>query len=173
MGNAQWELTKNINKVLPYYYQILSINPYHQNTLQNFYIIVEQSKNADDKINAYKTLLRYNPNEMTAYLNLGRAYGREKNDLQNAQLYLETALKIAPNNYEVLSNLGTLYGLSKNYAAAIDVLGKAVQLKPTIAKTHIDLGLSYYYTGQFELAKSSFDKAVQLDPSIERTKFPV
>mgnify|MGYP006071933429 CR=1 FL=1 len=173
MGNAQWELTKNINQALPYYYQILAINPYHQNTLQNFYIIVEQSKNSDDKINAYKTLLRYNSNEMTAYLNLGRTYGREKNDLKNAQLYLETALKIAPNNYEVLSNLGTLYGLSKNYIAAIDVLKKAAQLKPNIAKTQIDLGLSYYYLGQLNLAKSSFDKAVQLDNSINRSQFPI
>ena len=173
MGNAQWELTKNINQALPYYYQILAINPYHQNTLQNFYIIVEQSKNSDDKISAYQTLLRYNPNQVTAYLNLGRTYGREKNDLKNAQLYLETALKIAPNNYEVLSNLGTLYGLSKNYSAAIDVLKKAAQLKPNIAKTQIDLGLSYYYLGQLDLAKSSFDKAVQLDNSINRSQFPI
>ncbi|MFT6166242.1 MAG: lipopolysaccharide biosynthesis regulator YciM [Vicingaceae bacterium] len=173
MGNAQWESTKNINQALPYYYQILAINPYHQNTLQNFYIIVEQSKNSDDKINAYQTLLRYNPNEVTAYLNLGRTYGREKNDLKNAQLYLETALKIAANNYEVLSNLGTLYGLSKNYSAAIDVLKKAAQLKPNIAKTQIDLGLSYYYLGQLDLAKSSFDKAVQLDNSINRSQFPI
>ena len=173
MGNAQWELTKNINQALPYYYQILAINPYHQNTLQNFYIIVEQSKNTEDKINAYKTLLRYNPNEMTAYLNLGRTYGREKNDLKNAQLYLETALKIAPNNYEVLSNLGTLYGLSKSYNAAIDALEKAAKMNPIIAKTQIDLGLSYYYLGQLELAKSSFDKAVQIDNSINRSQFPI
>ncbi len=173
MGNSQWELTKNINQTLPFYYRILAINPYHQNTIQNFYLIVEQSKNTDDKINAYKTLLRYNPNEMKAYLNLGRIYGREKNDLINAQLYLETALKIAPNNYHVLSNLGTMYGLSKNYSAAIDVLIKAIQLKPTIAKTHIDLGLSYYFIGQTELAKASFDKAVQLDNSINRSQFPV
>ena len=173
MGNAQWELTKEINQTLPYYYQILAINPYHQNTLQNFYIIVEQSKNADAKISAYKTLLRYNPNEVKAYLNLGRAYGREKNDLKNAQLYLETALKIAPNNYEVLSNLGTLYGLSKNFTAAIEVLEKAAELKPNIAKTQIDLGLSYYYVGQLELAKSSFDKAVQLDNTINRSQFPI
>lgn len=173
MGNAQWELTKNINSALPYYYQILAINPYHQNTLQNFYIIVEQSKNVEDKINAYKTLLRYNPDEMTAYLNLGRTYGREKNDLQNAQWYLETALKIAPNNYEVLSNLGTLYGLTKSYNAAIDVLKKAALFKPTSAKTQIDLGLSYYYVGQLEQARSSFDKAVQLDNSINRSQFPI
>tara|TARA_B110000046_G_scaffold88676_2_gene96796 strand:+ start:33114 stop:35081 length:1968 start_codon:yes stop_codon:yes gene_type:complete len=173
MGNAQWELTKNINSALPYYYQILAINPYHQNTLQNFYIIVEQSKNVEDKINAYKTLLRYNPDEMTAYLNLGRTYGREKNDLQNAQWYLETALKIAPNNYEVLSNLGTLYGLTKSYNAAIDALKKAALFKPTSAKTQIDLGLSYYYVGQLEQARSCFDKAVQLDNSINRSQFPI
>jgi len=173
MGNAEWELSKDINQALPFYYRILAINPYHQNTIQNLYIIVEQSKNADDKITAYQTLLQYNSNEMKAYLNLGRTFGREKNDLKNAQLYLERALQIAPNNYEVLSNLGTLYGLSQNYSAAIDVLIKAAELKPTIAKIQIDLGLSYYYLGRMELAKASFDKAVQLDQSINRSQFPV
>ncbi len=173
MGNAQWELTQNVNRALPYYYRILAINPYHENTLQNMYIIVEQAKSADDKIGAYQQLLRYNPNEMKAYLNLGRVYGREKNDLKNAQQYLETALKIAPNNYDVLSNLGTLYGLTKNYQSAIDVLVKASQIKPTIAKTHVDLGLSYYFTNQIEKAKAEFDRAAQLDSKIDRTQFPV
>ena len=173
MGNAQWELTQNVNSALPYYYRILAINPYHENTLQNMYIIVEQAKSADDKIGAYQQLLRYNPNEMKAYLNLGRVYGREKNDLKNAQQYLETALKIAPNNYDVLSNLGTLYGLTKNYQAAIDVLVKASQLKPNIAKTHVDLGLSYYFTNQIDKAKAEFDRAAQLDSKIDRTQFPV
>jgi len=132
-----------------------------------------ENKNIDDKIQAYKTLLRYNPNRTKIYLNLGRALGREKNDLNGAQSYLEQGRKIAPNNYEILSNLGTLYGLQKNFPSAIEVLTKAMQLKPNVAKTHVDLGLSFYYSGQLEQAKASFDKAVQLDNSINRSQFPI
>lgn len=173
MGNAQWHLHKNINLALPYYYKVLAISPYHQIALQRMYIIIEQSKNPDDKIRAYKMLLQYNPNEMIAYLNLGRAYGKEKNDFKNAQVYLETALKITPTNYDVLSNLGTLYGLSKNYLAAINVLKKAAKLKPNVAKTQVELGLSYFNSGQLDLAKAAFDKAAELDSKIDRSQFPV
>lgn len=173
MGNAKWELTKDINQALPYYFRILAINPYNSNALQNAYIIIEQSKKPDAKINAYINLLKYNPNEMKAYLNLGRAYGREKNDLINAQKYLETGLQIAPNNYDILSNLGTLYGLSQNYPKSIEVLERASQLKPEIAKIQVDLGLSYFYSGQTEKAKNAFDKAVQLDNTIDRQQFPI
>ena len=173
MGNAKWELTKDINAALPYYYRILGINPYHQNTLQNCYIILEQGKNIDDRINAYNTILQYNGNQMKAHLALGIAYGREKNDLTSSQTYLETARKLAPNNHEVLTNLGTLYGISKNYQKAIEVLELALKQKPNLAKTHVDLGLSYYFTNQIEKAKAEFDRAAQLDSKIDRTQFPV
>lgn len=173
MGNAQWQLTNDINRTMPYYYQVLAINPNHQNTWQNCFIVLEQSKNVDQKIQAYQTLQRYNPNKPTLYLNLGRALGREKNDLAGAQTYLEMGRKIAPNNYDILSNLGTLYGLQQNYAAAIEVLNQALQLQPQIAKTHIDLGLSYYYTGQLEQAKKMFDKAAELDNTINRSQYPI
>ena len=173
MGNSQWQLTKKSKNAMPYYYRILSINPNHQNTWQNAFIILEQEKNVDDRIAGYETMLRYNPNKPTAYLNLGRAFGREKNDLPNAKKYLETGLKIAPNNYDILTNLGTLYGLSQDFQNSIRVLSQAILLQPNVAKTHIDLGLSYFYSGQQELAKAEFDKAAQLDKSIKRSQFPI
>lgn len=166
MGNAQWELSKSSKNAMPYYYKILSINPYHDNTWRNAFIILEQDKNTDDRIQAYQTLLRYNPNKPTAYLNLGRIYGREKNDLVNAKQYLETGLKIAPNHYDMLTNLGTLYGLTRDFTNAVNVLKKAIQIQPNVAKTHVDLGLSYYHSGQQALALAEFNKAQQLDSNI-------
>jgi len=173
MGNAQWDLTKNINNSMPYYQAILGINPYHANTWQNCFIILEQSKDVDSRITAYQTLLRYNPNKPKVYLNLGRAYGREKNDLKNAQLYLEQGRKIAPNNIDILSNLGTLYGIQQNYSAAIEVLEIAKTIKPDASKLYIDLGLSYFYSGQAEKAKTSFDQAAKIDPKVDRSIYPI
>ncbi|MBL4708870.1 MAG: tetratricopeptide repeat protein, partial [Flavobacteriales bacterium] len=173
MGNAQWQLTNDINNTMPYYYKVLAINPNHQNTWQNCFIVLEQSKNVNARIQAYQTLQRYNPNKPTLYLNLGRALGREKNDLAGAQTYLEMGRKIAPNNYDILTNLGTLYGLKQNYTSAIEVLNQALQLQAKVAKTHVDLGLSYFYSGQLDQAKEMFDKAVQLDNTINRSQFPI
>ena len=173
MGNAQWEFTNNVTKAMPYYYRILGINNQHPNAWQNSFIILEQSKNVDNKINAYQTLLKYNPNKAQVYLNLGRAYGREKNNLNQSIAYLEQGRKIAPSNIDILTNLGTAYGLQKNYPKAIEVLEKAIELKPTVSKIHIDLGLSYYYSGQNQKAIAAFDKAASLDNKIDRSNFPL
>lgn len=173
MGNAQWEFTKDITKAMPYYYRILGINNQHVNTWQNSFVILEQSKNVDAKISAYQTLLKYNPNKPQVYLNLGRAYGREKNDLRQSIYYLEKGKELAPANVDILTNLGTAYGLQKNYNKAIEVLEKASEIKPTVAKIYIDLGLSYFNSGRFDAAKAAFDKAAQLDQNLNRSQFPV
>jgi len=173
MGNAQFDFTQEPRNAIPYYQKIISINPYHVNTWQNIFIVLEQSKDVDYRIQTYETLLRYNPSEDRLYLNLGRAYGKEKNDLSNALKYFEKGISIAPNNHDLLTNLGTVYGLQQDYVKAIKVLEKAILIQPTIAKTYIDLGLSYFYAGQQELAKQTFDKAAELDNTLNRSQFPV
>jgi len=173
MGNAQWELSHNAANALPYYRKILSINPNHTNAWQNIFIVLEQSKDVDYKLNAYETLLQNHPNKVKLYLQLGRTYGKEKNNLTKAIELFKQGLEVQPNNYDLLSNMGTVYGLQQNYTAAIEVLEKAVKLRPQVAKTHIDLGLSYFYLENMEKAKAHFDRAKELDPDIDRNQLPV
>ncbi len=173
MGNAQWERYKSAQNAMPYYFKILSINPYHQNTWNNCYIILEQEKDIDYRIRAYESLLKINPNQMQAYLNLGRAYGQYKNDLNKAIQLIQTAQQLAPNNYEVNRNLGIVYGLSRQFDKSIPVLHKAIELQPNLAINYIDLAISYYNLGQEEKAKLWMDKALQIDPSINRSQYPI
>lgn len=173
MGNAQWEYTKNSDYSVPYYIRILNINNRHQNTWQNLFIVLEQEKNVDRRIKYYTRLLNYAYQQDKIYLNLGRAYGREKQDFITSISMMEKGLEIAPNNFDLLSNLGTAYGLSQNYVKAIEVLERATKIKPNLSKTYIDLGLSYYYIGRLDNAKAMFDKAASLDPNLDRTQLPV
>ncbi len=173
MGNAQWERTKNAKMVIPFYQRVLEINPQHDNTWQNISIVLEQSKDPNFKIQAYTNLIRFNGGRPEIYLNIGRCYGREKNDLNKAVQYFESGLKIAPNNYSLLTNLGTVYGMTSAYAKAIDVLKKAIQIQPSVSKNYIDLGLSYYYLGNHSEAKKAFDLAAQKDPKMDRSQFPI
>ncbi len=173
MGNAQWEYTKQASQAMPYYYRILNINPNHQNTWQNAFIILEQEQNVDYRIQAYETLRSYNPNIEQLYVNLGRAYGKGKNNLNLSLDAFQKGLQRFPNSFELLSNAGTVYGLQANYPAAIEVLEKASNLKPNNSKIFIDLGLSYYYNQQFNEAKAAFDRAKKNDPNLDRSKFPL
>ncbi|MBD98337.1 MAG: hypothetical protein CMO34_00705 [Verrucomicrobia bacterium] len=173
MGNAQWDYSQQAEKAIPYYLQILSINPRHENAWQNIYIVLEQSKNADYKIGTYKNLMRINPNDPKLYLNLGRAYGKDKNDLQNSITTMEEGLERFPREFELLSNLGTAYGILGDYSKALGVLLRAKELQANNANVHVNLGLSYYYTGQLELAQQAFDEAKRLNPQIDRNQFPI
>lgn len=173
MGNAQWEKHKSAKQAMPYYYQILSINPNHQNTLSNSLIILEQEKDIDYRIQAYETLIRYNPNQAQIYMNLGRAYGQYKNDLNKASQYIETAYQINPNNYDIVRNLAVVYGLSQQFGKTVPILKKAIALQPGIAQNYIDLAVSYYHLGDMQNAKAYMDQAMQIDPNIDRSKYPV
>lgn len=173
MGNVQWELHQSISNALPYYMRILNLNNSHQRAWQNIFIVMEGHKNTDERIAAYMKLLSYNQHQAEIYLYIGRAYGREKGDLQRSIQLMEKGLEFEPQNYDLLSNLGTAYGLQQNYPKAIEVLTQALVIKPNVAKTYLDLGLSYYFSGDSAKAKMSFDKAKELDPSINRSQYPV
>lgn len=172
MGNLQWELKKDIAYALPYYMRILNLNNQHQRTWQNIFVVMEAHKNVDERIAAYMKLLSYNYRQAEIYLYIGRAYGREKGDLNSSIQMMERGLELDPQNFDILSNLGTAYGLQKDYPKAIDVLLRAIEIKPNVAKIYIDLGLSYYFSGDSESAKNAFDKAKQIDPTINREQYP-
>jgi len=173
MGNLQWELKKDLDAALQYYIRILNINNQHQQTWENIFIVLESDKDVDQRIAAYQKLLSYNHRQADIYLYLGRAYGREKGQLQTSIQLMEKGLEFSPQHFQLLSNLGTAYGIQKNYHKAIEVLEKARSIQPNVAKIHTDLGLSYYFSGEMEKAKASFDKAKELDPSIDRNQFPI
>jgi len=173
MGNALFDYSLDAKQAIPYYLNILNINPSRENAWQNIFIVLEQAKDADYKINTYIKLLDYDANRSKIYLNLGRAFGRDKNDLNNSLLYLERGLQRFPNDFSILTNLGTAYGIQGNYVKAQEVLIKASQLRPNDSNTQVNLGLSYFHNGQLDLAKIAFDKAVELDPKKDRTQFPI
>lgn len=173
MGNAQWEMYRSAERAMPYYLKILSINSQNTNAWSNIFIVLEQSSSVDYKIKTYEELRIIDPQRKKVYLNLGRAYGKGKNQLTKALEVFQKGLQRFPNSYELLSNCGTVYGLQANYSAAITVLQKATTIKPNSSKAFIDLGLSYFYNGQLEEAKRAFDRAKELDPNLERNKLPV
>lgn len=173
MGNLQWELKNDLAAALPYYQRILNINNQHQQTWENIFMVLESDQDVDQRIAAYQRLLSYNHRQANIYLYLGRAYGREKGQLQNSIQLMEKGLEFNPNHFELLSNLGTAYGLQKNYAKAIEIMERARSIRPNVAKVHSDLGLSYYFSGQMEKAKASFDRAKALDQSLDRNQFPI
>ncbi len=173
MGNAQWNYTNDARQSLPYYLEVLQINPEHSSAWNNIVYVLDNSDDADYKIAVSKRLLVYDPPRLSLYLFLGRTYGQQKNDLVNARLFLEKGRALFPEEPELLSNLGTVYALQNENEKAIEVLEVARSVNPNDAVVLQNLGLLYYSIGQMEQAKACFDGAVSLQPSLDRSQFPI
>ena len=173
MGNAQWTATSDASKAMQYYRKILQMNPQHADAWRNIHIVLGSGNKVDQNIRVYEDLIKFYPGHPDNYIQLGRLYGQQKNDLASAINVLERGRAVSAGNFELLSNLGTAYGMAGNFEKAVEVLQQAVQLRPNHSKTHADLGLSYYFLGEHERAKKQFDKAVELDPQLVRSNFPI
>lgn len=173
MGNAQWEYQKNADAAMPYYMNILNINPNNNNAWTNCLIVLSQEKNSDKKIAYFQQLLQFNPYKTELYVLLGRAYGQEKGDLNSAKKYLLQGAEIAPNNYDIWRNLGTVYGLQQEYQLALESLQKAIKIKNNIAQDYIDLAVSLYHLGMETEAKNYMDQAIKINPKINRENYPI
>jgi len=67
-----------------------------------------------------------------------------------------------------LARLGDSYFESNNYAQAIEIYKKVIEIKPDDIDTYNDLGLAYQYTRQSELAVTALRKGTEINPSYQR-----
>lgn len=79
-----------------------------------------------------------------------------------AQPYLEESVSVDPNQVPSLLALGTLRFDEGNYAGAIDVLNKAVQLDPASWKSQWILSGSYLHQHAYRQAQEHAEKAIAI-----------
>jgi predicted O-linked N-acetylglucosamine transferase (SPINDLY family) len=73
-------------------------------------------------------------------------------------------LAVNPDEPDALRLLGQLTFAAGNYKAAIEMVGRAIELRPGVVDFHIDLGRIYFVQGDFRQAIECFRRATQLDP---------
>ncbi len=69
----------------------------------------------------------------------------------------------APPDYAFYRNRATNYLNSGDLDLAITDLGKALEFKPTDARSYVDRGMSFAKQNKIDAAFSDFDKAIELD----------
>lgn len=172
LGNAYWEATKKSEPALSYYYDILAINPTHNDANNNIQIVINQLSDPKEKIKQWERYLAYAPNAGNIHLQMGNLYGQQLNDLPNAILSLQKALQLMPKNIDVIINLSTAYALSNRFNESIALLEQSIPSFPNKEQLLINLGLAYSEIGNVEGAKTAFDKAVIVNPQLNRNQFP-
>jgi tetratricopeptide (TPR) repeat protein len=77
-------------------------------------------------------------------------------------------LGIDMNNPESLASSGDRYFEQGNFAQAVEIYKKVIELDPGHADTYNDLGLAYFYLRNHDLAIETLKKATDTAPNMQR-----
>jgi tetratricopeptide (TPR) repeat protein len=121
---------------------------------------------ADSAIAAYTTAVQLDPKMAKAYGQIGRVYGMQLGNLDQAIIYGEKAIAIDPKLDWVYENVGIATAMKGDPAGAIVVFQRGLAVNPNSAKLYKNLGITYQSLGDPQKAQESFAKAQQLDPNL-------
>jgi len=78
-------------------------------------------------------------------------------------IYLEL-LQLDSKNSEALNFLGLIFYQKHDYLIAVELIEKAINIRPNVASYHSNLGIVFQELMKFEDAVKSFDLAISLNP---------
>ncbi len=159
LGNAHYEQTRDIEKAIYYYKQVLTRDPYDEVTYNNISIVLNNYNNINHKISIFEELHDINSNRFEICYHLGNLYGKYKNNIAKALLYLSEAAAINPDSKEVCKDLGVAYGMEGRFKESIKWFEKAIRLNPNDHTLYINLGITYQRMGNIEKANEYFLRA--------------
>jgi len=110
----------------------------------------------------YTNELKFNPNDVTALYNRGRAY-EEQGKFEEAKKDFEKALEINPNNFQVLLSLANLHHNEKNYTNALLFANRAAEIPGAPAMASFMKGRALHQLGKPDEALKAYDNAIHLD----------
>jgi tetratricopeptide (TPR) repeat protein len=88
-----------------------------------------------------------------------------RGDLAGAEMRYKAILREQPRSFDALHFLGVLRSQQGAHIEALDLILKALELKPASPQAHANLGLALRKLGRFEEALASLDLAVELAPN--------
>ncbi|MGL5083184.1 MAG: tetratricopeptide repeat protein [Microcoleaceae cyanobacterium] len=141
--------------------------------VQSYQQQVEESfrqKNFEQVVHLCSQILKLQPHQFLAYINLGNAYTCQGKTKEAIHAY-QQALKLQANLPEVYTNLGTLYTRQAQTQLAIDCYQKAIELCPNLAAAHWNLGKVFQQLKQEEAAIACWQKALEFQPDLVEPRF--
>ncbi len=96
--------------------------------------------NALNEIETYKEILRKDPNNLQALINIGNLYFDTRQDLQAIEHY-QRALVLDPRNVNVRTDMAICYRRRGNPDRAIEELKKSISIDPAHGQSRYNLGV--------------------------------
>jgi predicted O-linked N-acetylglucosamine transferase (SPINDLY family) len=85
--------------------------------------------------------------------------------LQEAEALYRQILQVEPNHPDALHLLGVIAQQAGRHDVAVDYIGRAIGLNPTVAEYHNNIGEAYRAQGKLEAAAAHYRQALALKPT--------
>lgn len=108
--------------------------------------------------------IQIDPESPEAYMVLGRINARTDLDIESARKNFEKAYQMAPNNADIVNLYGDFLTLIGDFAGALKMESRAIELDPLAAVHHSDLAFLYLILNRKDQALESAKTAKNLAP---------
>lgn len=155
---------KDYKKAKEYIDKALTINPQYADAHFVKGVILTETNQPKQAINAFMEVVQYNPEDVEAYMMLGLLY-HELNDSIALQYY-RTAARMNPKDPQAYYNIAFFYQENKNYAKAIENYNFILRnLNKKYANAYFNQGYIYMmYIKDYGKAMTYFDSVLQIEP---------
>jgi tetratricopeptide (TPR) repeat protein len=122
-----------------------------------------QDKNNPIAVNYYKNALDINPTHKIANYNLGKLY-QDLGELELAKEQYQNLITIDPNSYPAYNSLGYIaLVFEDNYAEAVNLFSKAIEINPNYDMAWCNRGIAYEYLEEWQKARADFLKCLEIN----------
>jgi tetratricopeptide (TPR) repeat protein len=119
---------------------------------------------SDEAIDCLRKAIELNPNQASAYNDLGGILNSQKKDYDGSIVCLKKAIELEPTLGAAHANLGESFRYKRQWDEAIAEFKKARELDPTLTGISAKLGAALHGKGQWDEAIASLREAIELDP---------
>ncbi len=123
---------------------------------------------AASKIQALKDIVKKDPKNLPAWVELGNLYFDSNQPREAIEAYNQY-LAVKPDNADVRTDLGIMYRKVGEFDRAIDEFRKAAKIDPKHLNSRYNIGLVLLHDKQdIKGAIQAFEEYVKIDPNSER-----
>jgi len=128
------------------------------------YLTIKQNETWREPIPFYERTLKYAPDSLKIYNNLGLAYAAVGRREEAVTMY-KKAVELNPDYAHAYNNLGLAYAAAGRREDAIVMYRKAIEASPNYVLAYSNLGLAYAAAGRKEEAIAMFKKVIEINPN--------
>jgi protein O-GlcNAc transferase len=150
-----------LDKAKLIYKEVLNSQPYNFVALHLLGVLEGQRKNYSEAVRLLSMAIKINPNDVSTYFNLGKAY-QELNNLEPAIVNFRKAIDLDPNDPEIYNNLGNVLVANHQLDFAIYNFDKAIALNPNFSEAYNNSAVAFKELKKFDKAMERLNQAITL-----------